>query len=203
MNEFTEIPQDIKSLLTNKEKSPFPEMKDSEDMVNVEMNTWGISSANQENPVVKTIGLGPCVAVVLYEPESKVGGMVHMTAPGLAPRWKGPHQDILNMLTVMQRNGVEVSARDTMQAHIVGGWEHDDLASLAKGRLEQLGIKSIVSDVRTEGVTSHCIALDTKDGSVYSLTEILPGSMSELDAMRAMIKTNDGAGMTSDTRSMK
>lgn len=38
-----------------------PTLNGTEDMINVDMNSFGITSASSKNPVLKTVGLGPCV----------------------------------------------------------------------------------------------------------------------------------------------
>ncbi len=186
-----------------KEFLPLKELPDNPDLIDVRMNTWGVTRADHTNPILKTIGLGPCVAVALYEPDLKIAGLVHMTAPAMTPRWEAPHQDILNMLTAMQRNGVSCDARKNIKAHLVGGWAHDDLAALAKERLHQLGIDQILTDMRTEGVDHHCIALDSRSGDLFKLIKIMQDGMDTLDVMRAMIKVRDGASVTSDHRSLR
>jgi|SRR3972149_4075086 len=200
MSELKDLPQ-----LPKKEGLPFREMRDSDDLIDVRMNTYGVTKADHTNPIIKTIGLGPCVAVALYEPNKKIAGLVHMTAPSVGPRWKGPHQDILNTLTSMQRNGIgfDSGSRDKMQAHIIGGWSHDDLATIARERLKQLGIENVLTDVRTEDVISHCVALDSRSGEIFRLVDILPKGMDRIDEMIAMIKTDQGAQVTSDSRTLK
>lgn len=123
-----------------KESFRAKEIKDDSSFVDVKMNTFGITKADRENPVLKTIGVGPCVAVTMYDPETKVAGMVHMTAPAFAPKWEGPNQDIVNTLNAMQRNGTSERSRGNIQAHVIGGWENDELPELVIERLEQLGV---------------------------------------------------------------
>lgn len=42
-----------------------PTLNDTEDMINVDMNSFGITSASSKNPVLKTVGLGPCVCDII------------------------------------------------------------------------------------------------------------------------------------------
>ena len=57
--------------------------------------------------------------------------------------------------------------------------------------------------IRTEGVSSHCIAIDSRNGGIFRLVNILPKGMDRIDEMRAMIKTEQGAEPTSDIRTLK
>jgi len=74
---------------------------------------------------------------------------------------------------------VTSDAHKAIQAHIVGGWPSDDPAKLARERLEQLGIATVLTDFRSEYVSSHCIAFDSRNGVLLKLVNILPIGMHE------------------------
>ena len=43
---------------TELQKFKRPTLNDSENMINVDMNSYGVTSASSENPMLKTLGLG-------------------------------------------------------------------------------------------------------------------------------------------------
>lgn len=188
---------------TKTERSLTKQIKDSEEMIDVKMNTFGVTSARRPNPILKTIGFGDCVAVALYEPKTKVAGLVHIAAPQIRPRWKGPSQDIANTLMIMQKNGVPTGARGRIEAHMVGGWPEDDLHTIVRERLDQLGIKKVKTDVRSDELVIDTMAIDARGGQVFRVTDILQKSMDLLDEITAMTSTPLGAEPTSDPRTLK
>jgi chemotaxis protein CheD len=72
---------------------------------------------------ISTIGLGSCVAITLYDPATRVGGLAHVLLPaeGLSRdttnRAKFPSTAVPLLVDEMKRLG----ARGPMQAKIVGG----------------------------------------------------------------------------------
>ena len=75
--------------------------------------------------VIATIGLGSCVAIVLYDRDSKVGGLAHILLPSMAMSRetsnpaKFPESIVPIMIAEMRALGVTQSAR--ISAKIVGG----------------------------------------------------------------------------------
>lgn len=254
--------------LKNYESNPITEIlrlpvkSDSPDMVNVQMNTWGVTRASAKHPVIKTIGLGPCVAVVLYDPGTLIAGLLHMTAAQGVNHLQQPRNDILNMLSAMQRNGVSIDSRAKIQAHLVGGDSLDDLAKLAQDALSKLGITTILTNIRAYNqaepitqttdieekfpeiklpkikeayfehlpikkgpdadpvvpllisdsllkmtdsteVNNLSIAFDSRDGNLFRLESILPGSINEINRLIALAKSDLGANHTPDQRTLK
>ena len=75
--------------------------------------------------VIATIGLGSCVAIVLYDRETKIGGLAHILLPSMAMSRetsnpaKFPESIVPIMLAEMRALGAAQSAR--ISAKIVGG----------------------------------------------------------------------------------
>lgn len=73
---------------------------------------------------LSTIGLGSCVAIVLYDAEARVGGLAHVLLPGLelardrSNAAKFPETAVPSLLNAMEREGAR---RERVRARLVGG----------------------------------------------------------------------------------
>lgn len=207
--------EDLIPIKFNREEKPIAtaprkDIDDSDEMINVSMNTFGVTSADHTNTILKTIGLGSCVAVVLYDPATKVAGIVHIveadrSKPGTS-EWISVGNDIKNMLAVMGKYGVTQQARRNLQAHIIGGLLDNDLPQLARERLKVLGIHTILADERTEEEgslrISHDIAIDARTGDVFNIKKIKSGDIDKFHALAGLTRTVGGALLTRDQRSL-
>lgn len=72
--------------------------------------------------VLETAGVGSCVAVVLYDPVSHVGGLAHAMLPQATPGTDAPARfvdaGIESLVAVMAAKGAQ---RGRLQAKLVGG----------------------------------------------------------------------------------
>jgi len=96
--------------------------------------------------VLITIGLGSCVAIVLYDPVAKVGGMAHVLLPSPAlsrhdanPA-KFPQTAIPRLVELMAKEGANPRR---MTARLIGGASM--FASLAAPGTIQMGERNIVA----------------------------------------------------------
>ena len=96
--------------------------------------------------VLITIGLGSCVAIVLYDPVARVGGMAHVLLPSPAlsrhdanPA-KFPQTAIPRLIELMGKEGASTRR---MTARLVGGASM--FASLAAPGTIQMGERNIVA----------------------------------------------------------
>jgi len=77
------------------------------------------------NDIIATIGLGSCVAIALYDRDTRVGGLAHILLPSMAMSRetsnpaKFPETIVPIMLAEMRRLGMSSSAR--VVAKIAGG----------------------------------------------------------------------------------
>src|SRR3989344_4792542 len=116
------IEEDVKP--TEQEIKQRRKSDDSDEMVRATMNTYGVTSANHTYPILKTVGLSFCVGVALYDPDSKVAGLIHIIEPDRSRDYSAMvsiKNDIKNMLTTMEKHGVTIEARKKIQAHIIAG----------------------------------------------------------------------------------
>jgi chemotaxis protein CheD len=96
--------------------------------------------------VLYTLGLGSCVAVLLYDPETRVGGMAHVLLP--APRGHGPDQPpakfattaVPHLLEEMEEAGAR---RDRITARLVGGASM--FRALVSGSILQTGERNLTA----------------------------------------------------------
>lgn len=92
--------------------------------------------------IMVSIGLGSCIAVVLYDQEKKIGGMSHALLPtcngfSTDPK-KFVDKSIINLLELMESSG---AWRKNVIAKLVGG------ASIFQGlnEVQSIGEKNIIS----------------------------------------------------------
>jgi chemotaxis protein CheD len=103
-------------------------------------------SAGTADDVLVTIGLGSCVAIVLYDPLAKVGGLAHILLPSPALSRKDPNEAkfpqtaIPHLLELMGREGA--SGR-RMSGRLVGGASM--FASVAAPGTIQMGERNVVA----------------------------------------------------------
>jgi len=77
-----------------------------------------------EDDVMKTIGLGSCVAVTLYDREKKIGGMIHFMLPSkvFSKAFFNPYKycdtGLTNLIMEMEQLGAR---KYRMEAKVVGG----------------------------------------------------------------------------------
>lgn len=182
-------------------------LEDSPAMITVEMNRFGVTSADTENPILKTVGLGPCVGVVIYHPNKKLAGLVHLNAPIKDDDWEKTNSSIVNTLNVMIKHGVpgKINERESLQIHIAGGWEMTNFYRLVKERLRQLGLGNIVTEVPSKPSFDQNIAFNSRSGEMYDLINVIPkkprrkaNSMEE-----ALLATQYPSILTPDSRSLK
>jgi len=183
-------------------------LDDSENFINVDMNSYGVTTVDRGHTILKTTGLGPCVGVALYEPAKKVAGLFHLTTPLDAtvrgtPLWKSVQEDIVALLSAMQRNGVTFDDRANIEASLIGGEYTEELPRLIpviEERLRQLGISKIVISEEGEKGKVKDFAIDAKNGRIYSLQNILPRKKDD-DVFAFQIRGNQ-PHVTSDNRSL-
>jgi chemotaxis protein CheD len=102
--------------------------------------------AGHGSDVLVTIGLGSCVAIVLHDPQVRVGGLAHVLLPSPALAHKDtnpakfPQTALPLLLEQMARHGA--SAR-RVTARLVGGASM--FASLAQPGTIQMGERNVVA----------------------------------------------------------
>ena len=95
--------------------------------------------------VISSLGLGSCVAVILYDAQRKIGGLAHIMLPdsasvhGRRPSYQCADTAIATLLKRLQGNG---AARQDIVAKIVGGAR---MFSCYKGSETGIGKQNILS----------------------------------------------------------
>jgi chemotaxis protein CheD len=102
--------------------------------------------AGQGADVLVTVGLGSCVAILLHDPQARVGGMAHvlLPSPALARKdtnpAKFPQTALPRLLELMGQHG---SSTRRVTARLVGGASM--FGSLAQPGTIQMGERNIVA----------------------------------------------------------
>lgn len=173
------------------------DIEDSDEMIYVKMDTFGVTSAKHKFPMLRTTEVGFCVAVALWDPKSKIAGLVHIGS-AMDKGLEEPQQDILNMLNIMQRNGASNETICRMNAHVIGGYYRDNLGDIIVEKLKKLGIVNILSNER--GITSAFnLAIDARTGEVFNLVNLKPLAP---EMRHGTIRPKGGAVLTSDSRTL-
>ncbi len=126
------------------------------------------------NFVLKTIGLGSCVGLAIYDPLKKVGGLAHVVLPrsnGTVRSAKYADQAVGMMIEAMERLGAK---KGNLIAKMAGGAQifkhmtHDNLRigerniEVIREQLSDFGIKLISED--TGGTTGRSLYFYVIDG---------------------------------------
>jgi chemotaxis protein CheD len=143
--------------------------------IRVRVADYAVASGNR---VIATVGLGSCVAIALYDPEARVGGLAHILLPSPALSWdhrnraKFAGTAVPLLLEEMQAVGARLGR---VRAKLAGGasmfaplspggglpmGERNVLA--AREALRHAGIVLVAQDVG--GGHGRSVFLDTTDG---------------------------------------
>jgi chemotaxis protein CheD len=108
--------------------------------------------------VLVTVGLGSCVAILLYDAEARVGGLAHvlLPSPALAARdanpAKFPQYAVPNLLQLMTAQGAR---KDRVTGRLAGGASM--FAALAPPGTVQMGERNLVA--ARHALSSHGVPL--------------------------------------------
>jgi chemotaxis protein CheD len=127
-----------------------------------------------------TVGLGSCIAIVLHDPQVRVGGMAHVLLPSPALSRKdgnpakSPHTAIPRLLELMASHG---ASRRRITARLAGGASM--FAALAPPGTIQMGERNVVASrqvLNTHGIPlvgesvggdfGRTVRLDVAEGSL-------------------------------------
>jgi chemotaxis protein CheD len=114
--------------------------------------------AGVANDVLVTVGLGSCVAILLYDAEARVGGLAHvlLPSPALARRdanpAKFPQFAVPRLLELMAAEGAR---SDRVTARLAGGASM--FATLAPPGTVQMGERNLVA--ARQALSSHGVPL--------------------------------------------
>jgi chemotaxis receptor (MCP) glutamine deamidase CheD len=172
-------------------------IEDSDEMIYVKMDTFGVTSATNEHPFLKTVGVAFCVGVALWDPNSKVAGMLHITPSSIdRSGTQKPNQDIANVLEAMQRHGLDPKNVSQLQAHVLS-FQGTNNGDIVVKKLSELGINN-TTNYRSENSVNF--AIDARNGEIFHLTNLKPLPS---QARYGEIRPSGGAQLTSDSRSLR
>ncbi len=175
---------------------------DTEEMIGVGMGEYAVTSAENSNPTLKTVGVGPCVAVALSAPDSKVAGLMHV------PAWETSEElqqfretGLQTLIATMKRNGLSEQEVNQLVVDIVGGDDGDKLPDVILDTLSLLGVNKIRNNARSSGV-SYQVALDAETGKLYNLKNIKPDKSDSAGAAALRSFYSTEITNVKDTRSL-
>lgn len=138
----------------------------------VDVDTGDIRAA--ENPVcLQSIALGSCIALIMYEPELKIGGLAHIMLPGRSNSNQKSTKYAENAIDTLAETVKNLGAKvENLKISIVGGANilqegdlPDNLIESVLGHLEKLHLK--LSNMRVGGVLRRSVMLDTNSGQIF------------------------------------
>lgn len=206
----TDNQREIATVTHTRETAQRPFIEDSPDMINIDMNSYGVTRGDHPNPILKTYALASCVGIILHEPTKQLAGGLHLTTNMEAtmvgePTWMSVHTDIMKLLGTMERHGLTYEDRKTLQVSLITSLAVEtDLFPIAEERLAQLGIKNIVFKEKEvfekdrPYKDAKNVAFDSRTGQIYDLSNPNPPK-----ATTGFFYGNLRAGITSDTRSLR
>jgi chemotaxis receptor (MCP) glutamine deamidase CheD len=190
-------------------KGTLEEIQDSDEYTFVGVNTFGITKADSENPVLKTIYLNTCVGLVLYDRDTQVAGLAHIVPTGE----RKIREHIKSMVGMMEKHGF--NSQHEIDVHLVGSWEnvsdHVPDIYIADTSMEEvisqlkkvIGEKfNLLTEEKTRG-KPHDIAFDSRNGILYHVKEAKYPSMGVAEKFRALVNPPKGAWITPDKRSLR
>ncbi len=123
--------------------------------------------------VLRSIAIGSCIAVVVYDPVLKMGGIAHTMLPGRSPnaenKTKYSKDAIDILLDTIGKLGAKIS---DLEVNVVGGANvlqegdiPDRVTESVLGHLESLGLQ--LKARRLGGIQRRSVFLDTISGRVF------------------------------------
>ncbi len=155
-----------------------------DEVVEVAMREQAVTKATDDKPVLATYGIGPCIALVGYDPVNKIGFLTHYTN---ATELK---HSFTSLLCALNRAGcnygfdVRIVCNDSFSSEK----EIDLLRNLVEHR-NLHGMRMVEEDLEPSGEISKSIALDTRTGEVFSYNPLEDPDRepyAELDGLRML-----------------
>jgi len=130
---------------------------------------------------LECLGLGSCIAVILYDPVSKIGGIVHVLLPKAPPNCQNEEKYADSGIRKLFKRVLERGAvRDTVVAKLIGGAQmftnlNIAIANIGKENIREsrntlrlLGIKIVAEEL--EGNRGRSAHFDSTTGKVMVRT---------------------------------
>jgi hypothetical protein len=194
---------------TDRGEVKLPTINDSKDFIYVNVNQFGCTRSDNDNPLIKTKALGPCIGLVIRDPESTTTTVAHIA--GLTGRMHPNNEmmrDVVECLYGMKRSGLEIDLKDRkrLSVSVIGGYDDNDgrLSALTNA-LEQLNLPKPNLDLRSKPDETLSFAVDSRTGDISFLTNFVQDQKLEdldMDMMQSRFKSENGIRITSDPRSL-
>lgn len=146
------------------------EISDGPEMIDVGMNAFGITTGSSPNPMLKTVGAATCVALALYDSETKTAGLAHIPPATSRERIV---RDVETLLSAMHRNGTNLDL-NSLKAYAFGGLEERLFSQWVGEILKEKGVRDLTqkrSD-RNSPNYGYDLGIDSRTGEVFSLTDV-------------------------------
>ncbi|MDO8504089.1 MAG: hypothetical protein Q7S60_05400 [bacterium] len=197
-----------------------PEIKDSAEFIWVLQNQYGATSADRHNPVIKTFGLGGCLALILYDPEARMAVLAHISPSVLmtqkmqeraaSQRRESSGFDHLmsqinKLFYSLEDNGSHNAKYNERER--LGAWmicSYGQLTEAILQRMKWTNVQLAQDRIFTQRDMDK-IAFDTRNGQLYRLTPPIKGDarMSDFDILAAQLgelrPTSDQRSLVSST----
>lgn len=179
-----EVNQD-QVVMSSETPSGLPEINDSKELIWVLQNQYGATSADRNNPVIKTFGLGGCLALILYDPETRMAALAHISPSVLmtqimqnraASQRSGslPFDHLMSQVNklfyLLEDNGsqnAKYKNRNKLEAWMI--CSYDELTQEILQRMKWGNIQVGQEHIFTQQDMDK-IAFDTRSGQLYRLT---------------------------------
>lgn len=139
-------------------------------IIDVDTGEIGVSS---ELVILQSVALGSCVAIAVYDKESKIGGLAHIMLPGRSQSTnfdtKYAEDAIETLLDSMMKQDTKLG---NLEISVVGGanvlQEGDIPDKVIESVLDYLRkLKLKPNRMRVGGIERRSLFLDTSSGNVY------------------------------------
>jgi chemotaxis receptor (MCP) glutamine deamidase CheD len=136
---------------------------DSEKSIEVMLGEYSIIEYSENTPFMQTYGIGPCVAVTIYDKKSKKGFLAHIDTHSKAKSLNG-------ILSRLKTRGFDT---DNCEARIIGG-QTGYSTETVKEIQKQLNSKKInIVEMDVLGSDARSIQLDLNTGEVTDYNETI------------------------------
>ena len=131
--------------------------RDSKESIEVAQGEYSVAEYSSRTPSLQTYGIGPCVALTIYDKESKQGFLAHIDSPQKA---KSLHEILPQLL----KRGFDAN---NCEARIIGGTTSNHSSEIIKNiqkNLNEADLKIVETDIL--GKSTRNIQLDLNTGNV-------------------------------------
>lgn len=138
----------------------------TEDTISVWVNGVSVGGDGAKKRYIETLFVQSCVAVSIWDPETKTGGIAHL--PPWTDARKAIDEIVRRIERVQNRQGVMVWR---LEARIVGGWQYfsEKIILDISDALESHNIQIVEKDILHPKYTFKDVVLDTRTGELFDI----------------------------------